>query len=115
MSTGSNIQRAVDPSDVLKRLPSRFRELVNVNLLGKLPVDLMVFEAGKGSIVTLKDLQKALNSRVESVLKLVAVGYDFTDEARTIVYGMGGLIFSELNTFSWTEDRLLAVRQSLKS
>jgi 3'-phosphoadenosine 5'-phosphosulfate sulfotransferase (PAPS reductase)/FAD synthetase len=102
MSTRSNTQRSVNPSNVLKRLPSRFREHVNANILGKLPVDLMVFEAGKDTIVTLKNLQKAIDSRGESTLKLVVVGHDFTDEVRDTVDAMGGLVFSVQN-FGWTK------------
>ena len=110
MATRATTQRSVDPDAVLKRLPPRFRSYVDVSAVGKDTVDLVVFEPGEGHVVTSKDLQKALARRGESQARLVAVGYDFTQEARAAVDAQGGLLFSE-RSYGWTDERWHAVRQ----
>jgi hypothetical protein len=58
-----------------KRLPPQYRECVDVRLLGEAPVDLVVFETGPGSVVSLADLQKALEPTHEWVSRgLQALG-----------------------------------------
>jgi hypothetical protein len=111
MATRATTQRSVSPDAMLKRLPPRLRVCVDVGVLGQEPVDLVVFETGEGHVVTSKDLQKALAQRAESGARLVAVGYDFTEEARALVDAQGGLLFSERSFFGWTDERWNAVRQ----
>ena len=111
MGTRATTQRSVDPETVLKRLPPRFRACVDVGVLGRAAVDLIVFEPGEGHVVTSKDLQKALALRGASPARLVAVGYDFTEEARAAVDAQGGLLFSERSFFGWTDERWHAVKQ----
>src|SRR6185503_21214230 len=53
--------------------------------LGQEPVDLVVFETGESHVVSSKDLQKALIQRADSTARYLAVGYDFTEEARALV------------------------------
>jgi len=79
--------------------------------LGHEPVDLVVFETGEGHVVASKDLEKALLQRGESGGRLVAVGYDFTEEARALVDSLGGLLFSERSFFGWTDERWHAAKQ----
>jgi hypothetical protein len=71
----------------------------------------MVFETGEGHVVTSKDLRKALDGRGASSARLVAVGYDFTEEARALVDAENGLLFSERSFFGWTDERWHAVNQ----
>jgi hypothetical protein len=80
-------------------------------VLGTDAVDLVVFEPGEGHVVTSKDLQKALAQRAESHARLMAVGYDFTEEARAAVDSQGGLLFSERSFFGWTDESWHAVKQ----
>jgi hypothetical protein len=104
MVTRTTPQLSVMTDAVLKRLPPRFRGCVDVGLLGSEPVDLLIFETGEGHVVNSKDLRRALDARVESSGRLVAVGYDFTEEARALVDTQGGLLFSELSFFGWTDE-----------
>jgi hypothetical protein len=111
MGTRSTTQSSVNPAAVLKRLPPRLRSCVDVGILGHDPVDLVVFEPGEGHVVTSKDVRKALARRSESQARLVAVGYDFTEEARALVDAQGGLLFSERSFFGWTDESWHAVKQ----
>src|SRR5439155_24851423 len=104
MATRATTHRSVSPDAVLKRVPPRFRACVDVGALGNAAVDLVIFETGEGHVVTSKDLRKALTQRGESSARLVAVGYDFTEEARALVDERGGLLFSERSFFGWTDD-----------
>jgi hypothetical protein len=38
-------------------------------------------------------------------MRLAAIGYDFTEEARTQIRSLGGFIFAEQNVGGWTEER----------
>jgi hypothetical protein len=112
MGTRATVQRAVEPPAVLKRLPPRLRSCVDLGVVGADAVDLVVFEPGEGHVVTSKDLEKALAQRGDSHARLVAVGYDFTEEARMIVVeAKGGLLFSERSFFGWTDEMWHAVKQ----
>ena len=111
MTTRATTQRSVEPNAVLQRLPKRFRSCVDIGTLGEGPVDLLVFETGEGHVVTSKDLKRALGQRANSTARLVAVGYDFTEEARASVDAQGGLVFSERSFFGWTDERWYAVKQ----
>jgi hypothetical protein len=111
MGTRATTQRLVDPEAVLKGLPPRFRACVDVGVLGRDPVYLVVFAPGDGQVVTSKDLRKALARRGASSARFVAVGYDFTEEARTLVHVLGGLLFSERSVMGWTDERWHAVKQ----
>ena len=111
MATRATTQRSVEPDAVLQRLPKRFRSCVDIGALGEAPVDLVVFETGEGHVVTSKDLNRALEPRADSSARLVAVGYDFTEEARVLVEAQGGLVFSERSFFGWTDERWHAVKQ----
>ena len=95
----------------MKRLPPRFRSCVDVGVLGKDAVDLVVFEPGEGHVVTSSDLRRALARRGTPQARLVAIGYDFTEEARAAVDAQGGLLFSERSFFGWTDERWHAVKQ----
>ena len=110
MSTRATLQFAVEPERVLSRLPARFRSIVDRRALSTKPVDLLIFETGEGHVVTLKDLRKALEARVDAVASLLAVGYDFTEEVRALISSQGGLVFSEHNVWGWTEASWHAVR-----
>jgi hypothetical protein len=72
---------------------------------------LIAFEPGEGHVVTSKDLQRALAQRTGSQARLVAVGFDFTEEARVLVDAQGGLLFSERSFFGWTDESWHAVKQ----
>jgi hypothetical protein len=111
MGTRATTQRSVDPEALLKRLPPRLRSCVDVGVLGSGAVDLLVFEPGEGHVVTSKELQKALAQLNEPQARLVAVGYDFTEEARALVDARGGLLFSERSFFGWTDESWHAVKQ----
>lgn len=111
MGTRATVQLSVQPEAVLKRLSPRLRSCVDAGALGTKVVDLVAFEPGEGHVVTSKDLQKALAQRGDSPARLLAVGYDFTEEARAVVDTEGGLLFSERSFFGWTDKRWYAVRQ----
>jgi hypothetical protein len=111
MATRATIQRSVEPDAVLKRLPTRLRSCVDIGALGEEPVDLVVFEVGEDHVVTSKDLQRALAERPQSAARLVAVGYDFTEEARALATAQGGIVCSERSYFGWTDEMWHAARQ----
>src|SRR5262245_37058803 len=110
MRTRVTTQRAVETESLLKRLPPRLRSCVDVSVLGSDPVDLIVFSGGR-HVVTSRDVQKALAKRGESKARFVAVGSDFTEEARALVGAQGGLLFSKRNFPGWTDESWHAVRQ----
>jgi hypothetical protein len=56
-------------------------------------------------VVTLADLAKALSGIERPSMRLAAIGYDFTEEARTQIRSLGGFIFAEQNVGGWTEER----------
>ena len=111
MATRATTQRSVEPNAVLQRLPKRFRSCVDISALGDGSVDLLVFETGEGHVVTSKDLNRALEPIAGSSARLVAVGYDFTEEARALVDAKGGRVFSERSFFGWTDERWHAAKQ----
>ena len=111
MATRATVQLSVKPSALLTRLPPRLRPCVDVGILGSEVVDLLIFEAGDGHVVDSKDLRKAMNTRAAASGRLVAVGYDFTEEARALVDAQEGLLFSERSFFGWTDESWHAVRQ----
>jgi hypothetical protein len=55
------------------------------------------------SVVTLDDIAKALSGIERPSMRLAAIGYDFTEEARAQISSLGGLIFAEQNVWGWTE------------
>ncbi len=95
MGTRASLHTAVDSAAVWSRLPLRYRTDVSIAELGVDPIDLLVFETDGGRVVTLEDLAKALSGIERPSTRLVAIGYDFTEEARTRIRSLGGLIFSE--------------------
>jgi len=111
MTTRARTYISVNPDTVLKRLPQRFRGCVDIRLLGTEPVDLIVFKTGEGHVVSSKDLRKALADSPKSSARLVAVGYDFTEEARALVDVQNGLLFSEDGFFGWTDESWHSVNQ----
>jgi hypothetical protein len=60
---------------------------------------------GEGHVVTLEDLAKALSGIERPSMRLAAIGYDFTEEARAQIRSLGGFIFAEQNVWGWTEER----------
>jgi hypothetical protein len=105
MGTKASLHPGVDSAAVWSRLPQRYRTIVDIAALGADPIDLLVFETGEGHVVTLEDLAKALSGIERPSMRLAAIGYDFTDEARTQIRSRGGLIFAEQNDWGWTEER----------
>jgi hypothetical protein len=87
------------------------REVVEYGLIGNAPIDLIVFEPGDGHVVSSSDLQRALQKRGSSCGDLVAVGYDFTQEARSKIENLEGKIFSERGSWGWTDERWNAVHK----
>jgi hypothetical protein len=84
---------------------------VQVGLLGDEPVDLIFFEPGEGHVVSSTDLQKALSKRGYSSGRLIAAGYDFTQEARSSIEALEGIVFSERDSWGWTDEKWHAVHQ----
>ena len=105
MGTKASLHPGVDSAAVWSRLPQRYRTIVDIAALGAGPIDLLVFETGKGHAVTLEDLAKALSGVDRSSMQLAVIGYDFTEEARTRISSLGGFIFAEQNVWGWTERR----------
>jgi hypothetical protein len=104
MATRSSIQFSVEPGTILRRLPPRFRKIVDPDVVGEVLADLLVFETGEGHVVASKDLAKAMLKYGDSPGKLVVVGHDFTQEARLFINERGGLLFSERD-FGWSDER----------
>jgi hypothetical protein len=115
MTTRSTTHRNVPTDKVLTRIPHRLRNCCDVSLLRNESVNLIVFEPGEGHIVASKDVAKALNASREIVGRIVAIGYDFTDEARALVDEQGGLVFSERGFHGWTDESLRAVKTRLNN
>jgi hypothetical protein len=105
MATEASIFPGVDAAAVWSRLPQRYRTMVDIAALGGDPLDLLVFEAGAGHVVTLEDLAKALGGIESPSTRLAAIGYDFTEQARTHIRSLGGFIFAEQNDWGWTGRR----------
>jgi hypothetical protein len=105
MGTEASLHPGVDSAAVWSRLPQRYRTIVDIAALGDDPIDLLVFETGEGHVVTLEDLAKALSGIERPSMRLAAIGYDFTEEARTQIRLLGGFIFAEQNVRGWTERR----------
>lgn len=103
MGTRASIHPGVDAAAVWSRLPQRYRTMVGIAALGTDPIDLLVFETGEGHVVTLDDLAKALSGVERPSMRLAAIGYDFTEDARAQIRSLGGLVFSEQNVSGWTE------------
>ena len=110
MTLRATIQRSVMPGELLKRVPQRFHACVDVGVLGDQPVDLLLFPPDAGHVVTSKDIRKAVGERT-SAARLVAIGYNFTAEARDLVDSLGGWLFAEHGFFEWTDDTWRAIRQ----
>ena len=79
--------------------------MVDIAALGADPIDLLVFETGDRRVVTSEDLAEALSGIERPSMRLAAIGYDFTEEARTQIRSLGGFIFAEQNVRGWTEER----------
>ena len=105
METKASLHPGVDSAAVWSRLPRRYRTIVDIAALGADPIDLLVFETGRGHVVTLDDLAKALAGIERPSTRLAAIGYDFTEEARTQIRSLGGFIFAEQNVGAWTGER----------
>ena len=72
----------------------------------------MLFTPGDRYVVTSKDLLKVLADRTASDAQLVAVGYDFTQEARDLIASAGGLMFTEAGYFGWTDEMWHSIHQA---
>ena len=101
----ASLHPGVDLAAVWSRLPLRYRTIVGIAALGADPLDLLVFETGEGHVVTSDDLAKALGGIERPSTRLAAIGYDFTEEARTQIRSLGGFIFAEQNVWGWTKER----------
>ena len=112
MRTRGTLQASVPTCDLAKRIPPRFKKYVDASLVSLPTVDLLLFQPGDRYVVSSKDLLQALESRLASEAQLVAVGYDFTDEARSAIAAAGGLAFTEGEYFGWTDEMWQSIHQS---
>ena len=112
MRVKGNLQASVPATDLPQRLPPRFKNCVDASLIKGATVDLLLFTPGDRNVVSSKDLAKALQQRnIQSESQLVAVGYDFTQEARDLISNTGGLLFVEGGYFGWTDEMWRSIRQ----
>jgi hypothetical protein len=109
MGTRATFHPSVEPAALPKRVPSRYRSLLDASVLSGAPVDVLVFETGSGHVVTMKDLARALPGG-RSCPSLLAFGYDFTEEVRSEIAALGGTVLAEHNVWGWTEESWRAVR-----
>ncbi len=107
------IYQAISPSTVLDRISPRLRKSVDINLVGNDPVHLIVFPPESRNVVTSNTIRKALSKLPTSSDRIVAVGYDFTAEAREVLHQINALVFSE-RSFGWTDERWRATQQKTK-
>jgi len=107
------IYQAISPSTVLDRISSRLRKCVDINLIGNNPVHLIVFPPESRNVVAANAIKKALSKLPISSDRIVAVGYDFTAEAREVLHEINALVFSE-SSFGWTDERWYAIQQKTK-
>jgi hypothetical protein len=98
MATRSSIQFSVEPGTLLRRLPPRFRKIVDPSVVGEVLADLFVFETGDGHVVASKDLTKALSKYGDSSGRLVVVGHDFTQEVRLSINERAEVCYSPSGT-----------------
>ena len=106
------LQAALPASDLAKRIPPRFKKCVDASLVSSATIDLLLFPPGSRYVVSSRDLLKALEHRMASDAQLVAVGYDFTDEARGVIALANGLAFTEAGYFGWTDEMWQSIHQS---
>lgn len=99
MGTTALLYPAVDAAAVWSRLPLRYRTSVGIAALGTDPIDLLVFETGERHVVTLADLMESLSGVESPSVRLVVIGYDFTEEAGIQIRSLGGRIFAEQNVW----------------
>ena len=111
MRVKGSLQASVPTVDLNKRIPPRFKKYVDPSMVTSATTDLMLFTPGDRYVVTSKDLLKVLADRSASDAQLVAVGYDFTQEARDLIALAGGLMFTEGGYFGWTDEMWNSIHQ----
>ena len=112
MRVKGNLQASVPTIDVSKRIPPRLKKYVDLSLITATATDLALFTPGSRYVVTSKDLLKVLMHRPASDAQLVAVGYDFTEEAREIITQARGIMFTEGGYFGWTDEMWYSIHQT---
>ena len=112
MKVKGSLQASVPTIELPKRIPPRFKKCVDSSMVSTPTTDLMLFTPGDRYVVTSRDLLKVLADRPVSEAQLVAVGYDFTQEARDLIASSGGLMFTEAGYFGWTDEMWHSIHQA---
>ena len=112
MRVKGSLQASIPTVDLSKRIPPRYKKCVDPSLVTSATTDLLLFTPGDRYVVTSKDLLKVLADRSVSEAQLVAVGYDFTQEARDLIASAAGLIFTEGGYFGWTDEMWHSIHQA---
>ena len=112
MKIRGNLQADIDASQLAKRIPPRFKAVVDCSLVSASTVDLIIFPPDDRYVVNSKNLVTTLETRHPSEAQLIVVGYDFTSEARENAAALGGLIFSVGSSFGWTDEMWDSIHES---
>jgi hypothetical protein len=93
----------------LNRLAPAARNLVQSAVFENKTIDLLAFPFSSSNVVTSSAIKKALAKLEGRDNLVVAVGWDFTLEARALLKERGAVAFGR--DFGWTDARWFAIKQ----
>lgn len=100
-------------SEVVRRVASEFKDLVDVSKLPDGPVTVVNFPGMRGSstfIVDSKSLQKALEKAKVDGAPIVIVAHGFTQEARELLASEGAIAYFK-SDFFWTDESWKSIHE----
>jgi len=106
----ATLHRAIPPTTVPARLPPLFRPLIDPKKLGASPVTLAVFPATSAAVVSAGAARRLLARLGDVPDPLLVVGYNFTQDAVTVLQDARATLFAVSN-FWWSDARWQAIRQ----
>jgi len=110
------ISRGVPATDVPKKVPGEFKDLIKTGRLDSPLYTVVSFPGMKGnstSIVDSKTLTKAIKKCEAVSDRIIVVAHDFTLEARTLMVEKG-IIAIFKSDFGWTDERWAYIRDNVK-
>lgn len=114
MSLKPQISRGVPATDVPKKVPGEFKDLIKAGRLDSHIYTVVSFSGMKGnstSIVDSKTLTKALKKCEADSNRIIVVAHDFTLETRTLMEDKG-IIAIFKSDFGWTDERWAYIRDN---
>jgi hypothetical protein len=106
------VHQTVPHSDILKRIHPRLRPAIELSVISGDSVDIFVYPPESRYVVSSKDVTAPLTKLARDPVRLVCVGYGFTQEARDLIHAHGGVAFSLEASFGWTDESWLSIHQT---